>query len=146
MHLSLGLGGISTNATADSLAGLEVLEYVANQSAAYGVSPLVTVADPTLLPLAHDTLHRPPRLDRDHGMGLDTRLRWLAPESSAYAAGVMDILGTENVQKQRDGRRLRRRIPFNGGGCQAPLRVVTSGPPAIRTCCLSCMPRLTRCW
>ena len=92
LHISLGTGGIADNLTADSLAGLTVLEDLAKQSAATGVSPIVTMADPTLLPVAQDVMRRayqgdPPR-----------DVRWLAPQPAAYAAGVMGILGTEDVE------------------------------------------------
>lgn len=98
VHVSLGVGGITGDVTADSLAGLSVLEYLADQSAATGVPPIVTLADPTLLPLAQDMLRRPHGAGREEGARAVRQVRWIAPEPAAYAAGVMDTLGGEGVE------------------------------------------------
>jgi len=97
LHVSLGLGGITGDVTADSLAGLTALEYLADQSAAAGMPPIVTLADPTLLPLAQDVMRRPYGPDREGAAGAARHVRWIAPEPAAYAAGVMGILGGEGV-------------------------------------------------
>ena len=97
LHVSLGLGGIASDVTADSLAGLKVLEYLADQSAAAGVPAVVTLADPTLLPVAQDVVRRPYGADREGAAEAARHVRWIAPEPAAYAAGVMDILGGEGV-------------------------------------------------
>jgi hypothetical protein len=97
VHVSLGLGGITSDATSDSLAGLEALEYLADQSAAAGVPPIVSVADPTLLPLAQDVIRRPYGPDSEEAGRAIRQVRWMAPEPAAYAAGVMGILGIEAV-------------------------------------------------
>ena len=98
LHISLGTGGIADNLTADSLAGLTVLEELAKQSAATGVSPIVTMADPTLLPVAQDVMRRAYQGDREGVAGPPRDVRWLAPQPAAYAAGVMGILGAEDVE------------------------------------------------
>jgi len=95
-HLSLGTGGITNRTTADTLAGLTMLDYVADQTAGAGVSPLVTTADPTVMLLAQGRLrqaHRP-----DNAGPAYTDARWLATEPAAYAAGVMGIMGAEEVE------------------------------------------------
>jgi hypothetical protein len=97
VHISLGAGSITSDETADSLAGLSVLEYFADQSAATGMPPIVTMASPTLLPLAQDVIRRPYGADKEEATGAIRHVRWIAPEPAAYAAGVMDILGTEGV-------------------------------------------------
>jgi hypothetical protein len=97
VHVSLGLGGITGDVTADSLAGLSVLEYLADQSAAAGVPPIVTIADPTLLPLAQDVIRRPYVRGQELGDSATRQVRWIAPEPAAYAAGVMGVLGVEPV-------------------------------------------------
>jgi len=97
VHVSLGVGGITSDVTADSLAGLSALEYLADQSAATGLAPIVTMADPTLLPLAQDVIRRPHGADREEAAKAVRHVRWIAPEPAAYAAGVMDILGGEGV-------------------------------------------------
>jgi hypothetical protein len=97
VHISLGLGGITGDVTADSLAGLSILEYLADQSAAAGVPPIVSIADPTLLPLAQDVIRRPYGTDQEAAARAATDVRWIAPEPAAYAAGVMGLLGVEAI-------------------------------------------------
>ncbi|MFQ5611714.1 MAG: DUF6754 domain-containing protein [Anaerolineae bacterium] len=98
LHLSLGSGGIATETTADSLAGLWVLDYFSEQAAAAGVPPLVSMADPTLMLLAQDTLRRAHGDDLVGARRSSEQVRWIAPEPAAYAAGVMGILNIEGVQ------------------------------------------------
>jgi len=97
VHFSLGVGGITGDTTADSLAGLSALEYLADQSAAADAPPTVTLADPTLLPLAQDAIRRPYGLDQEEASRAAGHVRWIAPEAAAYAGGVMSILGMEAV-------------------------------------------------
>jgi len=97
LHVSLGVGGIASDAAGDSLAGLKVLEYLADQSAAAGVPAVVSVADPTLLPVAQGVVCRPYGADREGAAEAARHVRWIAPEPAAYAAGVMGILGGEGV-------------------------------------------------
>jgi hypothetical protein len=61
------------------------------------VAPIVTMANPTLLPLAQDVIRRPHGADREEAAKAVRHVRWIAPEPAAYAAGVMDILGGEGV-------------------------------------------------
>ncbi len=97
VHISLGLGGITGDTTADSLAGLSVMEYLADQSAAAGVPPIVTLANPTLLPLAQDVIRRPYGTDQEEAAEAARHVRWIAPGPAAYSAGVMGVLGIEAV-------------------------------------------------
>jgi hypothetical protein len=97
VHTSPGLGGITGDLTADSLAGLSTLEYLADQSAAAGAPPIVTIANPTLLPLAQDVIRRPYGADQEEAARAARDVRWIAPEPAAYAAGVMGVLGEEAV-------------------------------------------------
>lgn len=96
LHVGLGIGGISGAETAVSLAGLEVLDYLADQAAACESSLVVTVADPTLLPAAQEVLRRAcARRKKSRAFSPD-QVRLLAPDPAAYAAGVMGILEGEN--------------------------------------------------
>ncbi len=97
IHMSLGIGGIMDASTAESLAGITLLEHVAHQSVSSGAPLIVTVSDPTLLPLAQETARHAweTRLHRYQVSPPEVRL--IAPEAVAYAAGVMDILLGENV-------------------------------------------------
>jgi hypothetical protein len=98
VHISLGLAGIQSDVTADSLAGLMVLDYLADQSSATGAPPLVTLAGVTLLPLAQDAMRRPYGPDGEEASLAARQVRWIASEPAAYAAGVMSILGGEAVE------------------------------------------------
>ncbi len=52
LHVSIGTGGISGEDVTTTLAGLQIVEYLADEAAASGVSPLITTADATALLLA----------------------------------------------------------------------------------------------
>lgn len=58
VHVSVGTAGIGGSKTADTLAGLYTLEFLADRAANSDVPPLVTVADPTTLPAAMDQIRR----------------------------------------------------------------------------------------
>lgn len=91
IHVALGSGSLSSGDTITSLAALQVLEGMVDASVAYDVTPVVTVGDPTLLPLAQDTLRR--AYERRHALGLydPSQVRFVAPSPVAYAAGANPI-------------------------------------------------------
>jgi Domain of unknown function (DUF6754) len=101
VHISIGTGGIGQAATADTTAGLYALEYLADRAAVSGTAPVVTVSDPTALPIAQDQLRRAYRR-QGYPQEYDPRqVRLVAPSlnnnSVAYSAGVMDLLSHERV-------------------------------------------------
>lgn len=96
LHVGLGTGGISGPDTAISLAGLTVLEYLADQAAVSESRLVVTVADPTLLPAAQEVLRRAYAQGGKSEIFSPSQVRLLAPDPTAYAAGVMGILEGEN--------------------------------------------------
>lgn len=97
LHLSLGTKGIGGASTADTMAGLMVLERLAEQAVATGLKLVVTVSDPSLLPMAQDTLRRAYER-RNYLQGYDPlQVRYIAPDAIAYAAGVMGVLEREDV-------------------------------------------------
>lgn len=97
VHLSLGTQGVGGLATADTLAGLEVLERVADRLAGVGIPLIVSVAEPTLLLVAQDVLRRVyTRLGYPEGYD-PGQVRLIAPDPAAYAAGAMGILSREKV-------------------------------------------------
>jgi len=97
VHMSLGVGGIVDASTAESLAGLALMEHVAQQSTACGAPLVVTVSDPTLLPLAQDITWRTWEGHPYQYQVREPEARMVAPDPTAYAAGVMDILLGERV-------------------------------------------------
>jgi hypothetical protein len=101
VHVSVGTAGVSGNKTADTLAGLLTLEFLADRAANSDVPPLVTVTEPTSLPAAMDQIRR--AYERQ-GYPDEYRLeqaRFIAPPLNGsavpYAAGVMDVLNHERV-------------------------------------------------
>ena len=97
-HLSLGLGGMANETTADSLAGLAVLRYLARQSAAVGILPTVTMANPMVMLFAQNIRRAAHRDDPKGAEESFQTTRWIALQPAAYAAGVMNILDQDNVK------------------------------------------------
>jgi hypothetical protein len=97
LHLSLGVGGLGGPATAETWAGFSVLARLADGAAASGVPLIVTLGDATALPVAEDMLRR---AYARHG-SLDeyepTQVRFVAPDPTAYAAGVMGMLERDHL-------------------------------------------------
>ena len=97
LHVSIGTGSISGEDVTTTLAGLQIVEYLADEAAASGISPLITTADPAALLLAEDTLRRPyiRQGDLSNYQPLSARLPAFTPVP--YAAATMDYLAHENA-------------------------------------------------
>ncbi len=95
LHISLGSGAVGEASTAESLAGLLVLDYLAGEAATYDTHPIVTVASPTLLLAAQDRMRRAFARQGAPANYDSTRVRMIAPDKAAYAAGAMDIVNHE---------------------------------------------------
>ena len=97
LHVSIGAGGLGGDDVTTTLAGLQIVEYLADEAAASGISPIITTADPTALLLAADTLRRPyiRQGDLSSYQPLSARLPALNPVQ--YAAATMDYLAHDNV-------------------------------------------------
>jgi hypothetical protein len=97
IHIAIGNGGLTGEDTITSLAALEVIEELADTAVLYNAPPIITVGDPTLLPLAQDILRR--AYER-HGLAKrydPGQVRFVAPSPVAYAAGAAGIVMTEDV-------------------------------------------------
>ncbi|MBN1977129.1 MAG: hypothetical protein JW918_06975 [Anaerolineae bacterium] len=97
IHIALGNGGLIGEDAVTSLAALEVVEELADTAILYNAPPIITVGDPTLLPLAQDTLRR---AHERHGLVKrynPNQVRFIAPSPVAYAAGAASVVMTENV-------------------------------------------------
>ncbi len=88
VHLSLGIAGIGDQATADTTAGLTVLEYIAERAAISASPPIVTLANPTALPVAQDLLRRAYRRQGYPEEFDPSRARLVAPEPTLGAPGA----------------------------------------------------------
>ena len=97
LHLALGAGSVGGSDTATTLAGLAVLESLADEAAATDTPPTVTVADPTTMVMAQDILRRA-YIRHGNPAGFDPRSgRDVAASPLPYAAGVADILASEET-------------------------------------------------
>lgn len=97
IHLGLGTSGISDAHMPALAAGLAVLRYLAKQGAAFGESPVTTVADPTALLVAQDTLYRAHQAKGFARNYASTNVQMFAPDPTTYAVGAQDIVNQENV-------------------------------------------------
>jgi hypothetical protein len=101
VHISIGTAGVGQASTPDTMAGLYALEFLADRAAVSSIPPIVTVSDPTALPLAQDQLRRAYQR-QGYPEEYDPRqVRFIAPSVNnnavAYSAGVMDLLAHERV-------------------------------------------------
>lgn len=97
IHVALGSGGLHEADAAASLGALQVVEAIADAAVSYSVPPIITVGEPTLLPLAQDVLRR---AYVRHGVAElydPSRVRFIAPSPLAYAAGAAHVVATEGV-------------------------------------------------
>ncbi len=101
IHVALGNGGLGGDDAVTSLAVVEALEALADNLVLYNAPPVITVGDPTLLPLAQDVLRRAyarhglaRRYETEH---IAERVRFIAPSPIAYAAGAANVAAAESV-------------------------------------------------
>ncbi len=97
VHVSIGVQGVNSAGTAQTLAGLAALRYLADQAAKYGGPPVVSVADPTALLAAQDEMRHAFSVGGEPGRLRLNQVRMIAPQPVAYAAGVMGILSREGI-------------------------------------------------
>ncbi len=97
LHLSLGTGGVGGSETVSSLAGLSTLAYLADQGVAADTPPLITVSDPSLLPLAQNVLRQAYVRRGRRSDYRWTQVRLVSPSPMSYALGTTDILNHEPV-------------------------------------------------
>ncbi len=97
IHIALGSGALYGQDAITSLAGLQIVESLVDTAVSYGAPPIVTVGDPTLLPLAQDVIRR--AYERNRGIGAydPNNVRFVAPSPMAYAAGAASMIGLENI-------------------------------------------------
>jgi len=97
IHIALGSGGLYGEDAITSLAGLQVVESLADVAVSYKAPPIITVGDPTLLPLAQDILYRAYERNGLAELYNPGRVRFVAPSPVAYAAGAANVVAAENV-------------------------------------------------
>jgi hypothetical protein len=97
IHFALGSGALGSGDTITSLAALQVLEGLVDTAASYDAPPIITVGDPTLLPLAQDVLRRAYERRQITELYDPGQVRFVAPSSLAYAAGALPAGAPEDV-------------------------------------------------
>jgi hypothetical protein len=89
---------VANETTADSLAGLAVLDYLAERGATTGVPPTVSMSDPTVMLFAQNALRAAHADDPEGAEEAYRHIRWLAPQPAAYAAGVMNLINIDETE------------------------------------------------
>ncbi len=97
IHVALGNGGMYGEDTIASLAGLQAVESLVDTAVSYNTPPIITVGDPTLLPLAQDILRRAYERNGTPETYNPNYVRFIAPSPVAYAAGAAHAVATEHV-------------------------------------------------
>lgn len=101
VHISVGTAGISDTRTADTVAGLYVLEFLADRAAVSDIPPVVSVTEPTALPAVQEELRRAYERQGYPEDYNPLQARFIAPPVNGsavpYAAGVMQLLSQEPV-------------------------------------------------
>lgn len=100
VHVGLGTSGLSDAGLMQTLAGLDVLDYLSEQSMVSSHAPLVTTADPTAMLAAQTVASRSLRGRNQQAQFDPLNVRFLggtihAP--AAYAAGVIELLERRTV-------------------------------------------------
>jgi hypothetical protein len=97
VHIALGSGGIIGDNALTSVAALQIVDALADGAVTCKTPVVVSVGDPTLLPLAQDVLRR---AHLRHGalQSYDPgQARFIAQSPLAYSAGAGDILSEKTV-------------------------------------------------
>ena len=99
IHVGLGRASLVDRRSSATIAGLQVLDSLAEESCANDTPPIITVGEGTILPAAQDKLY--------HAYARAERLRDFVPETVrfvadagrplVYAAGAADAVDNENV-------------------------------------------------
>jgi hypothetical protein len=97
IHLALGNGGLNGGDVIMSLAGLQVLEALADDIVSYHLPIVVTVGDPTLLPIAQDVLRRAYERGGLSDLYEPTQVQFVAPTPLAYAGGAAQVVSAKDV-------------------------------------------------
>jgi hypothetical protein len=97
LHIALGSGGLDGEDAVASLAGLQMVEALADAAVSYNVPPIITVGHPTLLPLAQDALRRAYERQELSELYNPAQVRFVAPSPVAYAAGAAYVVAAEGV-------------------------------------------------
>jgi hypothetical protein len=88
IHISLGTGRLTDTTTATTLAGLAVLDSIAERGCGSGAAPIVTVADPMVLHAAQDSLRQAFNRSGRPKEFSNNQVELVAPQPVIYAQGA----------------------------------------------------------
>lgn len=94
---ALGAGAVGGDRTLTSIAALETLDGLADAAVAYGTTPLITVGDPSILPLAEDVFRRAWTRRGTPERYNPSTVQFIGVQPVVYAAGTADVLAHERV-------------------------------------------------
>ena len=99
MHISFGSAGLGGTNTVLTLASAELFYETAERAAIGGISPILTVSDPTALPLGQDTLRRAYQSRDLLARYQRGSVRWYpsGSRSLAFAAALTATIGDDRV-------------------------------------------------
>ncbi len=97
VFFTTGMGGLTTASAAQTLAGLEVLSFVARTTAKYKTNIIVAIAEPNVYPVAEEITREAFRAAGHPDMYKTEMVRFLSPEQFAYAAACLGIMHREKV-------------------------------------------------
>jgi hypothetical protein len=97
VHVALGLGGLASEDAMTSVAAWDVIDSLADDAVAYRVPIVISVGDPTLIPLAQDALRRAFEERGAPELYNPAWVRFIAPSQFAYAGGAATIAADETV-------------------------------------------------
>lgn len=97
VHYTPGIAPLNGAEAAGTLAGLEVLAIAARLTARYGAKIIVTLRQPTVLPLAEEVVYQAYVAENVSESYDPDGIRYLSQEQFAYAAGVMGLLVREQA-------------------------------------------------
>jgi hypothetical protein len=99
IHISLGSAGIGGSTTLAALAGAEFAFYVSEQATIGDAPPVITLSDPSAIPLGQDALRRAYYAHNRGQMFRPTRVQWYpsGTRSMAFAAALTRLMATDRV-------------------------------------------------
>ena len=99
VHISFGSAGLGGSSTLLTLASAELLYQTAERAAIGGIAPILTVSDPTAIPLGQDMLRRAYQSRDLLGRYRRGSVRWYpaGSRSMAFAAALTATLGDDHV-------------------------------------------------
>jgi hypothetical protein len=95
IYYTPGRGTLTDSSASDTVAGLEILSYVAEQTARYEVDIAVAISDPSVYPVADEVVREAYSRTGHPDAYRPEMLRYLSPEQFAFGAASLGIMTRE---------------------------------------------------